>query len=169
MYYRAIQQMAKTLRNLSNILDKAERHAAAKKFDSSNYLSQRLAPDMFPLVRQIQSSCDIAKAGAAMFGNRENPRHEDIEKTIAELKQRINTTVAFVESIKETDTAHLNDKSRVPLSYPKGKGMLAPDALFSRTLPNFFFHVTTAYALLRQSGVEVGKQDYLGELQTFDF
>jgi hypothetical protein len=168
MYYRALQQISKTLRNLAMILDKAERHAAGKKFDSGNFLTQRLAPDMFPLVRQVQVACDVAKGAAAMFSNREVPRHEDSEKTIAELKQRINVTVAFVESVKEPDTAHLNDKSKVHLTYPQGKGMLAHDALFQRVLPNFFFHVATSYGLLRQGGVEVGKMDYLGELAMFD-
>ena len=164
MYYRALQQMVRTLRNLAIILDKAERHAVSKKFDSGNYLSQRLAPDMFPLLRQVQVSCDIAKGAAALLGNRENPRHEDNERTIAELKQRINVTVAFLESVKENDTKQITDTTVLPLSYPKGKAMKAPEMVFMRTLPNFFFHVTTAYNLLRQGGVEIGKGDYLGEL-----
>jgi hypothetical protein len=168
MYHAFIKQLAQSLRNLDAILDKAAQHAEARKFDPSGYLTLKLAPDMFPFARQIQVASDIAKATAAALARKDTPSYPDTEQSLPELQTRLRKTVAFLDSIGPGDLAHLTDKTVVKIPYPKGKGMFAPEALVSRNVPNFYFHVTTAYNLLRGAGVALGKADYLGTLNTFD-
>ena len=168
MYAQACQQYAMTLKNLDAILDKAQKHAEAKKFDQDIYCTLRFAPDMFPLTRQVQIACDMAKGAAAGLTGKEAPRHEDNEKTFSEVRARIHKCVGYLESLSERDFADVNAKTPVKLSYPQGKGMNAQDFLLCRANPNFFFHVTCVYALLRQAGVEVGKGDFLGAMPMFD-
>ncbi len=150
---------------LSGLLDKAEEFAAAKKIDSGVLCAWRIAPDMFPFSRQVQIVTDQAKNGAARLAGVEPPRYEDNEKTIAELKERVAKALAYVKTIdpKAID-AGTERAITFPLG-PKNKGnMKGDDYLNHFVLPNLYFHLTTAYAILRGCGVEVGKQDFLGKI-----
>ena len=150
---------------LSAVLDKAEAYAAAKKIDPKVLLDTRLAPDMFPLLMQVQVATDLAKNGAARLSGVEPPRHEDNEKTIEELKARVAKTLAYLKSVdgKQID-ASADRQLTFPLG-PKNKGeMQGDDYLNHFLLPNFYFHLTVAYAILRHCGVELGKPDYLGAI-----
>lgn len=151
------------LNALSAILDKAQAHAEAKRFDSAVLLNTRLFPDMFPLTRQVQIACDQAKNGGARLSGVEPPKHEDNEKTMAELKARIAKTVAFVKTL---DAAKIDGAGDREITFPLGpenKGhMRGADYLNHFVLPNFYFHLTTAYAILRHCGVELGKRDFMG-------
>jgi hypothetical protein len=153
------------LNALSAILDKAEAFAAAKKIDPSVLLNARLAPDMFPLVRQVQVATDLVKNGAARLAGVEPPRYEDKETTIAELKARLAKTVAFVKSLdpKQVDAAG-GRQITFPLG-PTNKGQMQGDDYLNHfVLPNVYFHLAAAYAILRHCGVEIGKQDFLGAI-----
>ena len=164
MYFDVIQQYARSLRALDAILAKAVQYAEAKKFDPDNFCTARLAPDMLPFSKQVQIACDSAKRSAAGLIGKEAPVHEDTEKTMAELRQRIAKCLAYLDALKAEDFAKVTAKTVVKMTSPAGKAMYAEDALLSRSVPNFFFHVTVAYALLRAGGVDIGKRDYLGEL-----
>jgi uncharacterized protein len=162
MYQASTPRFTNILKNLSGILDKAQAHAEAKKIEPSVLLNSRLYPDMFALARQVQIACDSAKAAVARLAGVEVPKHEDTEQTFAELKARIAKTIAFVESLKpaqidgsEEKNIHLKLGSREV----DWKGM---QYLLGHALPNFYFHVVTAYDILRHNGVEVGKRDYIG-------
>lgn len=150
------------LNAFSAILDKAQAYADAKRFDSAVLLNTRLFPDMFPLSRQVQIACDLAKNGGARLAGVEPPKHEDSEKTIAQLKERISKTVAFVRTL---DGAKIDGAGDREITFPLGpdhKGrMRGADYLNHFVLPNFYFHLTTAYAILRHSGLEIGKSDFL--------
>jgi hypothetical protein len=153
------------LNALSVILDKAEAHAEAKKIDPTVLLNARLFPDMFPLTRQVQIACDQAKNGAARLAGLEPPKHEDNEKTFAELKARIAKALAYVKTLdaKAIDAA-ADRQVTFPLG-PNNKGhMKGADFLNHFVLPNFYFHLTTAYDILRHCGLEVGKRDFLGAI-----
>jgi uncharacterized protein len=164
MYFAVIQQYQRSLRALDAILGKAVLHAEAKKFSPDNFCTARLAPDMLPFTRQVQIACDSAKRSAAGLTGKEAPVHEDTEQTMAELRERIQKCLAYLRTLKAEDFAKVTAKTVVKLANPSGKAMYAEDALLSRSVPNFFFHVTVAYALLRAGGVDIGKQDFLGEL-----
>lgn len=168
MYQVIVSQFRKTLGNLDGILAKAVAHAEARGFDPNAFCAERLAPDMFSLTRQVQIACDGAKGIAAALTGREAPKLADDEKTIAELRARIGKTIAFLDSLAPADFEKVSAKTVVKLPYPPGKAMHADAALVGRYVPNFFFHVTTAYAILRKSGVAIGKTDYLGDLPMFD-
>jgi len=150
------------LSNLSHILDLGEAHAAACKIDPLVLTGDRLAPDMFPLRRQVQIACDAAKNGLARIAGVEAPKFEDTETTFAELKERIAKTLAFVDSVPAAKLDGTEDKA---ITFPVGKDatrtMAGFDYLTGWMLPNVFFHVTTTYNILRHNGVEVGKGDYL--------
>jgi hypothetical protein len=150
---------------LSAILDKAEAFAAARKFDPSVLLNTRLAPDMFSLTRQVQVATDLAKNGAARLAGVEPPRYEDKETTIAELKARLAKTVAYIKTLDaKTIDAAFDREITFPLG-PTNKGeMKGGDYLNHFVLPNVYFHLTAAYAILRHCGVEIGKQDFLGAI-----
>jgi len=153
------------LNALSVILDKAEAHAEAKKIDPTVLLNARLFPDMFPLSRQVQIACDQAKNGAARLAGLEPPKYEDNEKTFAELKARIAKALAYVKTLdaKAIDVA-TDRQVTFPLG-PNNKGhMKGADFLNHFVLPNFYFHLTTAYDILRHCGLEVGKRDFLGAI-----
>jgi hypothetical protein len=154
-----------SLEALSKNLDKAEAHAAEKKFDASVLLNTRLAPDMFPLVRQVQVATDLAKNGAARLAGVEPPRYEDTEKTIDELKARLAKTVAYLKTL---DAKAIDGSADRPIVFPLGpqyKGeMNGADYLNHFVLPNVYFHLTAAYCILRHCGVNVGKQDFLGAI-----
>ena len=167
MYYQAITQCTQYLKNLLAWLDKAEQHAAARKFDVEVLMHSRLAPDMLDFVYQVQSACDYVKGGAAWLSGQKPPRHEDNEKTIGEVRERLRKTIAFAESVKEPQYAAAAEQ-RVGFSWAPGKVMVGPDYLLQMTLPSVFFHVCMAYAILRHNGVDVGKMDYLGPLALVD-
>ena len=153
------------LNALSAILDKAEAHAGAKKFEPAVLLSMRLAPDMFALTRQVQAAADQAKNGTARLAGVEPPKFEDTESTIAQLKERIAKTVAFLKTL---DTKAIDASADREITFPLGptnKGqMQGADYLNHFVLPNFYFHATSAYAILRHAGVEIGKRDFLGNI-----
>lgn len=150
------------LSNLSHILDKGLAHAEARKFDPSVLTQYRLAPDMLPFTRQVQIACDAVKNGLARLSGIEAPKFEDNEATFADLKARIAKTLAFVDSVP----ANLLDGTEgKEVTFPVGREntrtMKGEDYLKHWMLPNMFFHITTAYAILRHNGVEIGKTDYL--------
>jgi uncharacterized protein len=168
MYYHAISQCTQALRNLEAWLDRAEQYAAAKKFDVGVLMTGRLAPDMKPFVYQVQSACDYAKAAAAWLSGQTPPRHEDNEQTIDELRARIRKTVAFAESVQEAQYTGAADR-KVSLSFaPPGKVLGGKDYLLQMTIPNVYFHVAMAYAILRHNGVDIGKMDFLGPINWID-
>lgn len=158
----AIPTFEITLNALSRVLDKAEAFATAKKVEAGVLLNSRLAPDMLPLVRQVQLACDFATRGAARLAGVEPPAVEDKETTIAQLKERIGKTIAFVTSVdKKAIDASAARTITLPLG-PERKGeMTGADYLNHFVLPNFYFQTTIAYAILRHNGVELGKLDFL--------
>lgn len=149
------------LRNLVAILDKAAAHAKANGVDIATYLDARLAPDMHPLTRQIQMVSDSAKGGVARLAGVDAPSMPDTETTFAELKERLAKTISYVETIKPEQIAGREDAT-IELKFP-GQTMTFTGASFLTTfsMPNFMFHVTTAYAILRSLGVPLGKMDFL--------
>jgi len=153
--------------NLGSWLDKAEEYASAKKFDVGVLLNDRLAPDMKPFIYQVQSACDYAKAAAAWLSGQTPPRHEDNEQTISEVRARIKKTIAFVESVEESQYAGASER-KVTLSWAPGKVISGIDYLLQITVPNTYFHIMTAYSILRHNGVDVGKFDYLGSITFVD-
>lgn len=167
LYYQAISQCTQALKILLVCLDKAEQHAAAKKYDVGVLMSSRLAPDMLDFVYQVQSACDYVKGGAAWLSGQKPPKHEDNEKTIAEVRERLQKTIAFTESVKESQYAAAAEQ-RVGFSWAPGRVMVGPDYLLQMTIPSVYFHVCMAYAILRHNGVDVGKMDYLGPLALVD-
>jgi hypothetical protein len=168
MYYLAIRQFARSLKNLDTLLSKAEQYATKRGFDVNNYLNARLSPDMLPFVAQIRIACDNAKTAAANLSGKPAPKHEDTEKTFEELHARIGKALAFIDSLSEADFAKTTPETPIKLMFPPNKSLRANDYLLMRQIPNFYFHVVTAYDILRQGGVEIGKQEYLGELPLID-
>jgi hypothetical protein len=158
-----VLEMKKLLGNLDAFLDKAVAYATAKKVDPSVILHLRLAPDMFPLVRQVQATCDQAKYAVGRTTGRDIPTHPDIELTFADLKSRIESVVAYLNGFSEKDFAEL-DARTVTTPRWEGKSMTATNYFLEHAMPNFFFHLTTSYAILRANGIELGKRDYLGAL-----
>ena len=154
-----------TLNALSAVLDKAEAFATAKKVDPAVLLRTRLAPDMFDLTRQVQVATDQARRGAARLAGVEPPSAPDNETTIAQLKDRIAKTVAFVKGLdhKAVD-ASAEREITFPLGPEKKGHMKGDDYLNHFVLPNFYFHCATAYNILRHCGVEIGKQDFIGQI-----
>ncbi len=162
-----IAEMKKMLANLERWVDKGVEHATAKKFEPSVLLNSRLVPDQYPLTRQIQAACDAAKFGAARVAGKTPPAHPDTETTVDELKTRIRAVVEYLGSFSAADYAGA-DKVVVELPWMPGKALAAHDYLNELATPNFYFHITTAYAILRHNGVELGKQDYIGSLNLRD-
>ena len=164
MYEASVPAFLNMLKNLSAILDKAEAFAARHKIEPEVLLNWRLAPDMFALTRQVQIAADFAKGTTARLAGREVPKYADEEKSFAELKARIAKTVKFVEGFapKDIDGSEARDISLTVGGQDmhfKGKPYLVHFAL-----PNFYFHATTAYDILRACGLDVGKRDFLGEI-----
>ena len=167
MYYQVISQCTQTLKSLETWLDKAEQYAAVKKFDVGVLLTGRLATNMKPFIYQVQSACDYVKAAAAWLSGQTPPKHEDKERTIDELRDRIRKPVAFAESVKESQYADARER-KVKLSWAPGKVIGGEDYLLQMTMPNTFFHIAMAYAILRHNGVDVGKMDFLGSINLID-
>jgi hypothetical protein len=162
MYSASVPIFVRMLGSLSACLDKAEAHAAAKKFDPSVYLSARLAPDMLPFTKQIQIACDTVKFCVARLAGVEGPKFEDKETTLAELRERIRATIAYAESVPAAQIDGSEDKD-ITIPRRDGSTIMKGEAYLKHfALPNLCFHVTIAYALLRHNGVELGKMDYLG-------
>ena len=167
MYHQVISQCTMTLTNLETCLDKAEQHAAAKKFDAGVLMTSRLAPDMKNFTYQVQSACDYVKAAAAWLSGQKPPKHEDNEQTIDDLRARVRKTVAFAESVREAQYGGASER-KVKLSWAPGKVIGGEDYLLQMTIPNTLFHVAMAYAILRHNGVDVGKTDFLGPINLVD-
>jgi len=163
LYAITVTQYGKMLDNLSSCLDKAAAYAEAKKFDIDVLLHSRLAPDQFNLIRQIQIACDTAKFGAARLCGKEAPNHPDTEKTFVELQARIKTVQTYLASFTPADFAGAEERH---VSQPRweGKYLTGLEFAIQHSLPNLYFHVTTAYAILRHNGVDVGKKDFLGSI-----
>lgn len=162
-YDLIITQPTKMLRNLLLILEKGTKHAEAKKIEFEVLLNSRLACDQFNLIRQIQIACDTAKFGASRLTGKEAPKHEDTEKTLMELRSRIEKTIAYLNTFSANDFAGAEDR-KVTQPRWEGKHMRGYDYAVQYVTPNLYFHVTTAYDILRHNGVEIGKKDYLGEM-----
>jgi uncharacterized protein len=158
----SVPLFVKMLGNLSYFLDKAQAYADAKKFDSANFMGTRLAVDMLPFSRQITIACDASKLGVSRLAGVDAPKFDDNETTLAQLKERIAKTVEFLKSV---DAAKLDGTEAKDITFPVGKDatrtMQGEAYLKHWVIPNFFFHVTTAYALLRHNGVDLGKGEYL--------
>ncbi|KPC49686.1 DUF1993 domain-containing protein [Amantichitinum ursilacus] len=164
LYHASVPVFLRGLDNLEAVLRKAQAHAAEKQLDPAALLSARLAPDMFDLTRQVQSACDAAKAGTARLAGQTPPSFADTETTFAELFERIAKTVAFIKSVPASDIDGHEDRV-VTLKMRGGEVSFAPvPYLLSFVLPNFYFHLTTAYGVMRHYGVQLGKLDYLGTL-----
>jgi uncharacterized protein len=165
LYDISIPALTRGLTNMSALLEKAAEHATAKKFDSITFAQSRLFPDMHPLSRQVQIACDTAKGAAGRLAGVEIPKHEDTETTLPELKARISKTIDYLNSIKPAQVA--GDESRaIEIKFPNGAWKFtALSYLNDFVLPNFYFHASMVYALLRKGGVEIGKRDFLGAIQ----
>ena len=161
----AIRLFAKTLRNLGQWMEKAELHAKSKSFEVDVLAQARLAPDQFAFAGQVQAACDQAKYAAAYLGGKQPPSHPDTEKTFAELRQRIQKCLAVLETVPASDLAAGGSRKVAP-SWLGGKWLTGDDYLAHVAVPNFFFHTTSAYAILRHNGVDLGKADFIGSLPT---
>lgn len=163
MYFETVRQMKKLLGQLDKWLETAAAFAQTKKFDPNVFLTLRLAPDQFSFVKQVQGVCDVAKLAAARLAGKEAPSHPDTEQTLDELRARVGTVIAYLGGFSAADFE--GAATRV-ITQPRweGKVMSGADYFMEHGLPNFFFHYTHAYAILRHNGVSLGKRDYLGPL-----
>jgi len=162
MYQASVPRFANILSNLSSILDKAQAHIDARKIDPATLTTYRLFPDMLPFTKQVQIACDTAKGAVARLAGIENPVHEDNEKTLPELKARIAKTLAFIQSVSPAQIDGTEDKDIVIRRGETETHYKGMQFLLGSAIPNIYFHVTTAYNILRHNGVEIGKRDYLG-------
>ena len=158
----SIPVFTRMLGNLSTLLDKAVADAEARKFDPSILLESRLSPDMFPLTRQVQLACDFAKGAAARLSGAQVPAFPDEEKTVPELKARIEKVIAFCNSMSVADVDAGVDRDVTIKMRDRTVDMKGLVYLNTMAMPNFWFHVTTAYAILRHNGVAIGKRDFVG-------
>jgi hypothetical protein len=163
MYQASAPRFVNMLNNLSALLDKAQAHAESKKLDPAALTGFRLFPDMFPLARQVQIACDTAKGAVARLAGLDIPKHEDTEQTLAELKARIAKTVEFIESVKPAQVDGSEAKEIVMQMRSGEVRFEGLQYLMAFAYPNFYFHLTTVYAILRHNGVDVGKRDFLGK------
>ena len=162
MYQTSVPRFVNILGNLSNILDKAQAHVDAKKLEPDTLTNYRLFPDMLPMTRQVQIACDTAKGLVARLAGVEIPAYEDNEKTLADLKARIAKTVAFIQTVTPKQIDGTEDKEIVIKRGDKETRYKGMQFLLGHAIPNFYFHVTTAYNILRHNGVEIGKRDFIG-------
>lgn len=167
LYTVTIPPMRKALAAFLAILDKAEQHAASKKTSWATFeealMNHRLVFDQFDFKKQVQVACDNAKGGAARLAEIENPKHEDTEKTISELKARIEKTIAFIDTVKPEQVIG-KEGIKVSLPYFPDTHMTGFDYATEYLIPNFFFHISTAYNILRANGIDIGKADFMGGL-----
>jgi hypothetical protein len=162
MYQASAPRFANILKNLAGILDKAQAHADAKKIDPKVLAGYRLAPDMFALARQVQVATDTAKGACARLAGVEIPKYEDTEQTLAELKERIAKTIDFIATLTPAQIDGTEDKPITLKIGGQDRTFAGMQYLLGHAHPNFYFHVTTAYDILRHAGVELGKRDYIG-------
>ena len=163
MYQASVPVFVRALNNLAAILEKAPAHAEARKIDPAVLINYRLYPDMLPLSKQVQIASDSAKGGAARLAGAEPPKYEDNETTFAELIARLRKTVAYLETIKPEQIDGSEDKTVSWKTQTTTRTMQGMPYLLNHVTPNVYFHVTTAYGILRHCGVEIGKQDFLGK------
>ena len=163
MYQASVPRFVNILNNLTGILDKAQAHIDAKKIDVSALTTYRLFPDMLPMTTQVLIACDAAKGVVARLAGIEIPVYEDNEKTLAELKARIAKTVDFIQSVTPAQIDGTEDKDIVTKRGDKETHYKGMQFLLGHALPNFYFHVTTTYNILRHNGIEIGKRDFLGK------
>ena len=163
MYFDMFRQMLKTLGQTKVWLEKAAAHAELQKFDPNLLGELRLTLNQFPLSRQVQTACDTVKLGASRLTGKEAPSHPDTETTLEQLTARIDSVLAYLGTFTAMDFEKVGE---VSVTQPRweGKTMTGHDYFFEHVVPNFFFHVSHVYALLRHAGVPVGKRDYLGTL-----
>jgi uncharacterized protein len=162
MYQASVPAFTRMLTQLKVIVDKAAATAAAKKVDESVYLTARLYPDMLPMGRQIHIACDFAKGGCARLAGLEVPKYEDNEVTFADFQARIDKTIAYMATISAAQIDGQEDRDINITVASKPVTFKGQPYLIHMVLPNFYFHLTTAYAILRHNGVEIGKGDFLG-------
>lgn len=162
MYQASVPVLARALRNLSHVLGKAAAQAEQRKIKPEVLLGTRLYPDMFPLSKQVQIATDMAKGCGGRLAGIERPVHADNETTFAELQERIASTVAFLESIKPGQIDGTEEKDIAFTIGGRDLAFKGQSYLLNFTIPNVFFHCATAYAILRQCGVELGKADFIG-------
>lgn len=162
MFETTIPPLKRTLSNLANLLKKAEEHADAKNIEHSVLLNSRLYPDMYPLIRQVQIATDMSKGAAARLAGIEIPKYEDTETTFGELYARIAKTIAFIETISSTQMEGCETRDITITIRKIDLNFTGQSYLLTWVLPNVYFHVTTAYNILRHNGVELGKPDFLG-------
>ena len=163
MYQASVPRLANMLENLSKILDKAQAHADAGKTDVSSLMNDRLAPDMYPLSKQVQITCDKARSVVARLAGMDVPFYEDDEKTLAELKVRIARSVAFIRSVPADWINGTEDNDIVRPVTGKETRYKGMQLLLGHSMPNVYFHAAIAYAMLRRNGVPIGKRDFLGD------
>jgi uncharacterized protein len=163
MYYDTFRQMKKMLGQLDKWFDAAAATAKEKAFDPNLFLGFRLSPDQFAFARQVQVACDTAKLGASRLTGKAAPVQADTEQTLDELRARVHSTIAYLDGFSAKD---FEGAAKATVTQPRweGKTMTGADYFLEHVVPNFFFHLTTAYAILRHNGVAVGKRDYLGAL-----
>lgn len=166
MYTALVPQSAKMLRNLDACLEKAISYAESKDFDVERLLSSRLAPDHYSLSRHVQAVCDMAKLGVARLADKPAPKHEDSEAPLGELRQRIQDVLNFIEGVQASDFEGAKDRE-IRLGFLKGKALRGSDHMNEFVIPNFYFHLSCAYALLRHNGVPLAKMDFIGSLTTY--
>jgi hypothetical protein len=162
MYQASVPRFVNILGNLSNILDKAQAHVDARKLTDASLTAFRLFPDMLPMATQVQIACDTAKGVVARLAGVDIPVFEDNEKTLADLKKRVEMTIAFIQTISAAQIDGTEDKDIVTKRGEKETHYKGMQFLLGHAIPNFYFHVTTAYNILRHNGVEIGKRDFLG-------
>lgn len=167
LYTTAVPMAIKSLENLKAILGKAKTFVAEKKIAEGVLLEARLALDQYPFVRQVQIACDNAKGTAARLAGVEPPKMEDNEKSLTELVTRIEKTIAFVQTLTESQFEG-SEERKVPIYFYPGKYMLGFEYVTDLALPNFYFHLTTAYSILRHYGLDLGKQDFTGNVDFKD-
>jgi hypothetical protein len=167
LYNITVPTFDKLLANLDRWIEKATEFAKAKKFEPNDLLTARLAPDQYPLVRQIQSVCDQAKFACARVTGKEAPSHPDTETTFDELRARIRSVREYVNGYKPADFEGAETR-KIALPWMPGKVLLGKDYVLDLSIPNFYFHFVTAYAILRHNGVDLGKMDFMGSLPLQD-
>lgn len=163
MYDASVPVFRQILTSLGDILSKAETHAAERKIDPNALLQARLFPDMFALARQIQIAADFAKGACARLAGAEVPKYEDTEQSFADLRARLDKTIAFIDSLPKAQIVGSETREVQTSAGPNSKTFTGQVYLTHYALPQFFFHATTAYAILRHNGVEVGKRDFMGK------
>lgn len=167
MYTVSVPVFIQHLSGLTSVLDKAAAHAASRKIKEEDLLAMRLAPDMFPLLRQIRAATDHACSAAGRLSGKDLPKFANDETTIAQLKERVAKTIDFLKSVKPNEIDGTEEKD-ITITFPSGatRQFKGQGLLLGNSLPNFFFHATTAYDIIRQCGVELGKRDFMGPPQS---